>query len=124
MNYTDIIIHKYRKYLGHTILVFDAICKTLSDRMEEVDWSRFDADDWNLLTVMAKTEGVAPLMYWAFKSSEETKDQRRKTAPSGEVAPPSSVPRLAKPTFNALQREYYSTAARNTLLFRELDRLL
>ena len=124
MNYTDIIIHKYRKYPGHTILVFDAICKTLSDRMEEVDWSRFDADDWNLLTVMAKTEGVAPLMYWAFKSSEETKDQRRKTAPSGEVAPPSSVPRLAKPTFNALQREYYSTAAYNALLFSELDRVL
>ena len=104
MKYREIITHKYREFPGHTTLVFDAICKTLSARMEEVDWTQFDEDDWQLLNVMAKTEGVAPLLYDAFKRSN-----------------PKC---LNVQTFNKLQQEYYATAAYNALLFRELDRIL
>ncbi len=104
MNYPAITAYKYHAYPGRPTLVFDAITKALTDRASEVDWPAFTPDDWRLLTIMAKTEGVAPLLYNAFKGF--------------------NVQTLNVGTFNVLQKEYYSTAAYNALLFSELERVL
>ena len=96
---------KYVKMRGNADLVYDAICKVLSDRQEQVDWELFIKDEWQLLPHMAKTEGVGPLLYWRFKNENW----------------PEGIP---KETAAALMGQYYSTLGKNTLLFRELDRIL
>ena len=45
-------------------LVFDAICKVLSEREQLVDWDSFGKAEWQLFAQMAETEGVGPLLYW------------------------------------------------------------
>ena len=106
-NSLSLLQHRYADYPGHASLVFDSICRTLTGHLSEVDWTSFTGEDWRLLAVMAKTEGVAPLLYDAFKRSNVQTFQRSNVL-----------------TFNALQKEYYATAARNELLLRELDRVL
>ena len=59
-------------------LVYDSICKVLSERGEQactehgssVDWGEFSAAEWALLPRMAKAEGVAPLMHWKLKGMD------------------------------------------------------
>ncbi|MBS1248790.1 MAG: hypothetical protein MAG431_00352 [Chloroflexi bacterium] len=104
MNYPAIVASKYTSYSGNAGLVFEANCKTLTGRAWQVDWPTFTGDDWYLLRVMAKTEGVAPLLYRALERSN-----------------PDTLNGL---TFQALRGEYYATAAYNTLLFEELARIL
>jgi hypothetical protein len=41
----------------------------ISNRINEVVWDSFSDADWKLLTDKAQTEGVAPLVYWAFTQS-------------------------------------------------------
>ena len=83
--------------------VYAAICYTLSERRDQVDWGSFTPRHWKLLERMAQNEGVAPLMYWNFKDS--------------------ALP-VPEQTFKYLQGEYYKTYARNTLLYQELGRIL
>jgi hypothetical protein len=55
---------KYAKLEGDANLVYDAICKALSEREHLVDWDSFGNADWTLFAQMAENEGVAPLLYW------------------------------------------------------------
>ena len=85
--------------------VYEAICKTLSERGDQVAWHDFSPEAWNLLSGMAKQEGVAALLYWQFKDGNR---------PEG---PPERV-------YAALKSEYYNTLANNSVLFEELERVL
>jgi hypothetical protein len=42
----------------------------LLDRFQELKWDSFTDTDWEALTNKARSEGVAPLVYWAFSRSE------------------------------------------------------
>jgi len=86
-------------------LVYDAICKTISDRINQVDWAVFDAAAWDLFSKMALMENVGPLIYWEFK------DDRW---------PPNIPPEAAA----ALMGQYYQTLKVNSLRFAELDRII
>ena len=55
---------KYRQFKADADLVYAALCDVLSDRVAQVDWSRFTQLDWQLLGEVALLEGVAPLVYW------------------------------------------------------------
>ena len=45
---------KYAPYPGNADLAYDAICKTLSERADQVTWDAFTPDDWQMLVMMAK----------------------------------------------------------------------
>ena len=83
--------------------IYQSLCYVLSERASLVAWDEFTPADWELFARMADREGVAPLMYWKLKDT------------SKEV-PPS--------TFNFLRSTYYQTLAQNTLMYRELERIL
>jgi len=85
--------------------VYDALCKTLSGYADAVPWADFTPTDWESLPTMARAEGVAPLMYWKLK----------------EGGWPASMPDATR---TSLAQAYYSTVARNMLLYRELRRVL
>ena len=38
-------------------LVYDAMCKVLSDRADQVAWADFSAAEWQLLPHMARSKG-------------------------------------------------------------------
>ncbi|MCP4284444.1 MAG: hypothetical protein GY792_08340, partial [Gammaproteobacteria bacterium] len=59
----------YANFPGNADRVYDAICKTLSDRQDAVDWTAFTEQDWQLMQEMVKYEGVGPLLYWHFKDA-------------------------------------------------------
>ena len=100
-----------------TDLVYDAICRTLSDRQEQVNWTTFTRDEWGLFVQMAEAEGVGPLLYWKAKNQQ--------SVVSGQQTAISSLKSIWPPqVFQALQASYYKTAAHNALLFRELERVL
>ena len=63
-------------------------------------------DDWTLLGRMAEAERVAPLIYWAAKSSQELRAA------------------FNQQTYTIVQTTYYASVARNTVLFQELERIL
>jgi hypothetical protein len=106
VNYREILLAKYEPYPGEPARVLDGICRALMEQMDEVPWANFTGDDWQLLTLMARTEGVAPLMYDAFK----------RAGPERVGVPADS--------FRELKEEYYQTAAYNALLFEELEKIL
>lgn len=111
---------KYKKYPGNPEMVYHALCCILSDRVEQVDWGRFSADDWQILPPMAEAEGVAPLIYWKLKMQNgETKQGKN----NGETDSTAIAQYL-----NAVQKQlaasYYKTAAYNAMLMRELQRVL
>lgn len=106
MNYREILLAKYEPYPGEPARVLDGICRALMEQTDEVPWTNFTGDDWQLLTLMARTEGVAPLMYDAFK----------RAGPDNMGVPAES--------FRELKEEYYQTAAYNALLFEELEKIL
>jgi hypothetical protein len=83
--------------------IYRSLCYVLSDRADQIAWDEFTPADWELFPQMAEREGVAPLMYWKLKDSSV------------------DVPSL---TFNLLRSTYYQTLARNTLMYRELERIL
>ena len=96
---------KYNPYPDNADLVYDANCKVLSERQEQVNWEHLGPDEWQLLPQMAQAEGVGPLLYWNFKN---------------ENWPPG----IPKEAAAALMGQYYTTLGHNTLLFRELSRIL
>jgi len=86
--------------------LYHALCLCLSDRLDQVAWDDFTPADWRLLAPMAKSEGVAPLLYWTFQRA--------------------NMPALRVPAkiLSFLASEYYRTAAQNMLLYQALDPIL
>ncbi len=84
---------------------YTALCRTLSERLDQVDWPSFTPAEWDALPRLAQAEGVAPLMYSKLKGESSR----------------LGVPQKA---MDALAAEYYRTAANNALLFSELERIL
>ncbi len=101
---------RYKNPPANPSLVYDTICKVLSERADQVAWDAFTPDDWQLLVMMAETEGVGPLLHWKLKHA-------KCGVRGAECEVPTSVQQQ-------LKASYYQTAARNALLFRELDRIL
>ena len=77
---------RYATLPANASLVYDAICKTLSNRSAPSPkgipkkpgtgvlhcaprWSQFGPDEWQLMPQIAQVEGVAPLKYWKSKES-------------------------------------------------------
>ena len=80
-------------------------CPELSRRADVALTSTLGPDDWRLLATTARREGVAPLLYHTLKEAEMLA-----LAPSDVQAD--------------LRQAYYTTTARNLLLYRELSRIL
>jgi len=95
---------------------YTALCKLLSGRGEQVDWAAFSPQEWNGFARRAEVEGVAPLVYAALR----TGDGRQETENNRHPATPN-IPTAA---WEQLKSSYYRTAGYNTLLFRELERIL
>jgi len=96
---------RYRNLPGHPDIVYDSICKVLSERGNLVEWDAFTEAEWGLLPRIAQAEGVGPLLYWHFKNSNW---------PPGIPTDVTAV----------VRGQYYNTLAHNTLLFQELERIL
>jgi len=96
---------KYQGIQAKVDLVYEALCKVITEQQEAVDWGAFGAAEWALLSEMARLEGVGPLLYWKYK-----KDRWPPGMPSSCCA--------------SLKHSYYNTLAQNMLLFQELDRIL
>jgi hypothetical protein len=86
--------------------LYHTLCLSLSNRLDQVAWDDFTPADWRLLAPMAKSEGVAPLLYRTFQRA--------------------AVPALKVPAriLAFLASEYYQTAAQNMLLYQALDPIL
>ncbi|HBX71099.1 MAG TPA: hypothetical protein DEH25_17405 [Chloroflexi bacterium] len=119
---------KYHQLKGNTSLVYDAICKVLSERQEQVDWAQFGQAEWQLLASMAEAEGVGPLLYWKLKAvgsgqcvveSPDTPASGWRNEHNGGV-----LALMPAAVWKFLQTSYYKTAARNAVLLGELDRIL
>jgi hypothetical protein len=82
---------------------YRAICLLLADHPEQVKWNTLDQPDWENLVLLARREGVAPLVYWKLK---------RFAVEAPGVA------------LQALASSYYMTAAENVVLYSELARIL
>jgi hypothetical protein len=77
----------------------------LSERADQVDWDGFTSRDWRNWQKGVETEGVASLIWSEFQQGGW----------------PSAVPDGVR---SFLRNAYYNSTAHNTLLYRELDRLL
>jgi hypothetical protein len=86
--------------------IYNALCKTLSERIDEIDWASFSEEDWSRFGYMALVEGVAPLIHWTFKHEDI----------SGIDIPTSVKAQL--------MAAYYNTTAQNQLMFQELEKIL
>lgn len=87
-------------------LVYGSLCLILSGREDQVDWDAFSAADWASFADLAHKERVAPLVHWRLCQGRSW---------------PCTMPAAVQA---ALTDAYFATAAHNTLLFRELDRIL
>jgi hypothetical protein len=74
----------------------------ITSRFSEVNLDSFSDEDWNLLINKMQSEGVAPLMYWAFSKA-------------GRL---SSLPQGVR---NFLRVVYASTWTQNHKMFKELE---
>jgi len=88
-------------------LIYKTICQVLSARQDAVNLPELEPNEWGILAQMAEAEGVAPLLYWELVRNTD------------EVF--TAVPPRVRDFF---QRSYYQTAARNAVLFSELERIL
>jgi len=96
---------RYKNLSGHPNIVYDSICKVLSERGNLVEWNAFTEVEWGLLPRMAQAEGVGPLLYWHLRNQNW---------------PPGIPTDVAA----GLRGQYYRTLGHNTLLFQELERIL
>ncbi len=98
---------RYEKLGGDIDYVYSAMCRVLSGRKGEVDWGRFSPDEWRSLARMSQpdAEGVGPLLYWHFKDGTW----------------PEEMPLVVR---EHLTKSYYNTLAQNTLMYKELARIL
>ena len=86
--------------------IYSALCWTLSERIDQVDWESFSEDDWSRFGNMAIAEGVAPLIHWTFKHEDTSRIE---------------IPTTVKAQ---LMAAYYNTTAQNQVMFQELERIL
>jgi hypothetical protein len=86
--------------------LYNALCLTLSERADQVDWNSFSENDWLNFSKKAQTEGVAPLIHWIFKHGDI----------SGIY-----IPTKVK---EQLKVAYYNTSAQNQIMYQELKRIL
>jgi hypothetical protein len=82
--------------------IYSALCMTLSERIDQVDWDSFLEADWSQFSDIAVVEGVAPLIHWTFEHEDI----------SG-----IDIPTQVKAKLLAA---YYNTTAQNQVMFREL----
>lgn len=81
------------------------LCRVLAGQADQVNWSAFLPADWQEFVVRGQAHGVAPLLYYTLQGAGW----------------PEQVPAQVRAT---LQREYYTTKARNMLFYTELARIL
>jgi hypothetical protein len=83
------------------------LCLVLSHRAEQIAWAHYEPGDWTRWAEMAESERIAPLIYWNLE----------REGAGWPIEMPADV-RLG------ILQSYYSTAAHNAMLFRELARIL
>jgi hypothetical protein len=81
------------------------LSSVLARKPEQVDWSAFAPQDWQQFVRAAHMHSVAPLLWHTLE----------------DMGWPDDVPAHVR---NALHRAFYQTTAHNTLLYRELERIL
>ena len=86
-------------------LIYKTLCKALVDTQDDLQWGSFTVSDWRALVPFARSQGVAPLLHY-YTKRRDWGDQ------------------LPVEVREALEREYYASAAYNQLLFSELRRIL
>jgi len=96
---------RYQQKSANADRVYDALCKTISDRVAQVEWDTFTTAEWDQFPKMAQLEGVGPYIYWIFKENNW----------------PINIP---KRTAASLMDQYHTTQKHNTQLYKELDILL
>ena len=99
---------RYQNSRGNADFVYESICKIISGKADSVDWARFGPQEWDLLILMAGVdmEGVAPFIFAKLRE--------------GNRFPPG-MPEQVRVT---LRSAYYNTLAQNTLMYKELARIL
>lgn len=95
---------QYQKF-AHAERVYGSICAALSGRCDPGAWSGFTEQDWNTLATIAQEEGVAPLLYWHFKTT----------------AWPAGIPAQIAAQ---LMQHYFRCQTVNQALYQALDTLL
>lgn len=106
MTFSRVISRRYARRPGDPDKAFRALCALLAGRTETIDWPALTPADWELFSHMAGAEGVAPMAHYLLRGDAET----RRHVPSG--------------TLERLRRSFLHTAARNLVLFNELDRVV
>ena len=98
---------RYTDLPGDVNFVYRSLCEVLAGNKSDVDWGQFGTDEWKLLARMgqADAEGVGPLLYWHFRDGSW----------------PDVMPQVVR---DHLMKTYYNTFAQNTLMYRELARIL
>ena len=86
--------------------IYHALCLTLSERIDQVDWVSFSLEEWTNFANLAQLEGVAPLIHWTLKHEDI----------SG-----IDIPLTVKAQ---LMAAFYNTTAQNQVMFQELERIL
>jgi hypothetical protein len=81
------------------------LCAALTDRNDQLDWSRLAADEWRSLLELAQADGVLPLLYHTFDSRHQ-------------------LDQLPADLRRALQLGYYAAVAQSSLIYGELKRVL
>jgi len=81
-----------------------AICCSISDGADRVDWSNLSSSSWEKLVDIADSQRVAPLLLWSFNNSNQT---------TRNLVPETIHKRLLL--------LYIDTTRRNLHLFRELE---
>jgi hypothetical protein len=111
---SQMAVQKYQSFPGDATRVYRALCLVLTDSESQVPWATFTAEDWRLFAHMAQAEGVAPLVYWTFRTHGR----------------PVCVQRTGRPdhcpitVHRSLATAYYQSLAHNILLTQELGCIL
>jgi hypothetical protein len=97
------------EYLSSQSKIYRILYLMLSESAQNVDWAAFSLPDARRLVELARAEGVSPLLY-----------HRLLCHPEISNLPPDFLALFS----SSLALDHYRTAAHNTLLFNELDRIL
>jgi hypothetical protein len=95
-----------KEMLNQRDRIFNALCMTLSERIDRVEWNSFSENDWLRFAYLAQVEGVAPLIHWMFKNEDYNAIY---------------IPTTIKAQLTAA---YYNTTAHNQIMYIELQKIL
>ncbi|NOZ29697.1 MAG: nucleotidyltransferase family protein [Chloroflexi bacterium] len=84
--------------------LYTALRLVLTERADLVPWSSFGPEHYERLLTIAREEGVAPLLYWSLRES-------------------GCLDHWPEDLQWGLARRHYATAAHNTLIYQELERI-